>query len=98
MAALTRLGLHGALALLTLFAVTPIGFGPRATTIALAVFALAASGCSTLGYYSQSIGGHFALLNSARPVPDGLTLRMVSEPTFAPLMSMPVVSPTAWRW
>lgn len=28
------------LALLTLFAVTPIGFGPRATTIALAVFAV----------------------------------------------------------
>ncbi|SDX70817.1 osmoprotectant transport system permease protein [Modestobacter sp. DSM 44400] len=28
------------LALLTLFAVTPIGFGPRATTIALAVFAI----------------------------------------------------------
>ena len=28
------------LALLTVFAVTPIGFGPRATTIALAVFAL----------------------------------------------------------
>jgi osmoprotectant transport system permease protein len=28
------------LALLTLFAVTPIGFGPRATTIALAIFAI----------------------------------------------------------
>lgn len=28
------------------------------------------TGCGTLGYYGQSIGGHFSLLNSARPVPD----------------------------
>jgi predicted aminopeptidase len=30
------------------------------------------SGCSTLGYYAQSIGGHLDLLNSAKPVPQWL--------------------------
>jgi predicted aminopeptidase len=27
------------------------------------------SGCSTLGYYAHSVGGHLSLLNAARPVP-----------------------------
>ena len=27
------------------------------------------AGCSTLGYYAHSVGGHLELLNSARPVP-----------------------------
>jgi len=30
------------------------------------------SGCSTLGYYAQSVGGHLDLLRSARPVPQWL--------------------------
>ncbi|MEO5698777.1 MAG: aminopeptidase [Burkholderiaceae bacterium] len=30
------------------------------------------SGCSTLGYYTQSIGGHLALVGAARPVPEWL--------------------------
>ena len=30
------------------------------------------SGCASLVYYGQSLHGHFALLNSARPVPDWL--------------------------
>ncbi|HEY9239993.1 MAG TPA: aminopeptidase, partial [Burkholderiaceae bacterium] len=30
------------------------------------------SGCSTLGYYAQSVGGHLALVHAARPVPDWL--------------------------
>ena len=30
------------------------------------------SGCSTLGYYAQSIGGHLALVRAAKPVPDWL--------------------------
>ncbi|HZA94917.1 MAG TPA: aminopeptidase [Burkholderiaceae bacterium] len=30
----------------------------------------AAAGCSTLGYYAQSIDGHFAMLRAARPIPD----------------------------
>ena len=29
-----------------------------------------AGGCSTLGYYAQSIHGHFAVLEAARPIPD----------------------------
>jgi predicted aminopeptidase len=29
-----------------------------------------ASGCSTLGYYAHSVGGHLDLLRSARPVPN----------------------------
>ena len=31
------------------------------------------SGCSTLGYYAQSVGGHIELLRSARPVPQWLS-------------------------
>ena len=27
------------------------------------------TGCSTLGYYAHSVGGHLSLLNAARPVP-----------------------------
>ena len=30
----------------------------------------AAAGCSTLGYYAQSIDGHFAMLRAARPIPE----------------------------
>ncbi len=31
------------------------------------------TGCSTLGYYGQSVGGHLALVNAARPVPQWLS-------------------------
>ena len=31
------------------------------------------SGCSTVGYYAQSVGGHLGLVRSARPVPEWLT-------------------------
>ena len=48
----------------------------RGLVIAGAVVAVLAglgiSGCGSLGYYGQSIHGHFSLLNSARPVPDWL--------------------------
>jgi predicted aminopeptidase len=30
------------------------------------------SGCSTLGYYAQSVGGHLGVVRSARPVPEWL--------------------------
>ena len=30
------------------------------------------SGCSSVGYYTQSVGGHLALVNAARPVPEWL--------------------------
>ena len=35
------------------------------------VFAIAgAAGCSSFGYYAQSIQGHFAMLRAARPIPE----------------------------
>jgi predicted aminopeptidase len=37
-----------------------------AIVIAIAV----AAGCSTVGYYAQSIQGHFAMLRAARPIPE----------------------------
>jgi predicted aminopeptidase len=41
--------------------------------VALATGMLALSaGCSTIGYYAQSVGGHLALVRAARPVPDWL--------------------------
>jgi predicted aminopeptidase len=30
------------------------------------------SGCSTIGYYAQSVGGHLAIVKAAKPVPDWL--------------------------
>lgn len=43
----------------------------RLLVVAAAVLvAGAAGGCSTLGYYAQSISGHLAMLRSARPIPD----------------------------
>ena len=41
-----------------------------AGTLVLATFALALGGCSNLGYYLQSAGGHLRLMNAARPVPE----------------------------
>jgi len=45
-----------------------------ATLVAIA----AAAGCSTLGYYAQSIDGHWAMLRAARPIPD-----IVADPATA---------------
>ena len=41
-----------------------------AAAAALAVLAALAAGCSTLSYYAQSIQGHFAVREAARPIPD----------------------------
>ena len=38
------------------------------------------SGCSTLGYYAQAVGGHFTLLQSARPVADWAADPATPEP------------------
>jgi predicted aminopeptidase len=38
------------------------------------------SGCSSLGYIGQSVGGHLALLNSAKPVADWLRASDTPEP------------------
>jgi predicted aminopeptidase len=43
------------------------------TVVALVVAtACLTSGCSSLGYYAQSVGGHLAIVGSARPVADWL--------------------------
>lgn len=44
----------------------------RATVAAGLLLGLT-TGCSSLGYYAQSVGGHLKLLNAARPVPEVLT-------------------------
>ncbi|HEX6706263.1 MAG TPA: aminopeptidase [Albitalea sp.] len=48
------------------------GLGLAGTVALAAVAVCATSGCSTLGYYMHSVGGHLDLLRSARPVPDWL--------------------------
>ncbi len=42
------------------------------TAVATVVMAAALSGCSTLGYYGQAVGGHLDLLQRSRPVADWL--------------------------
>jgi predicted aminopeptidase len=36
----------------------------------IGLLAALAGGCSTIGYYAQSIGGHLSMMRSARPIPD----------------------------
>jgi predicted aminopeptidase len=48
-----------------------------ALTGVLAVAAVA--GCSTIGYYAQSISGHLAMLRSARPIPEVVADPATSE-------------------
>jgi len=38
------------------------------------------SGCSTIGYYSQAVGGHLSLVQKARPVADWLSDASTPEP------------------
>lgn len=40
--------------------------------VAAAAAVLTTSGCSTLAYYAQSVNGHLALVQAARPVPEWL--------------------------
>lgn len=44
-----------------------VGLGSIAALVGVACLT---AGCSTLGYYAQSVGGHLDLLNRARPVGD----------------------------
>lgn len=44
-----------------------------------AIATLALSGCATLGYYAQSVGGHLALLRAARPIPE-----VIADPATSP--------------
>lgn len=49
-----------------------------AGAIVLAI--VAAAGCSTVGYYAQSIQGHFAMLRAARPIPEIVADPSIGEP------------------
>lgn len=44
----------------------------RGATLLAVLAASALAGCSSLGYYAQSVGGHLALMRAARPVPQWL--------------------------
>jgi predicted aminopeptidase len=46
---------------------------------AAALVVAVAAGCSTIGYYAQSISGHLAMLHSARPIPDVIADPATSE-------------------
>ncbi len=46
------------------------GIGAAATLVALLATACLTAGCSSLGYYVQSVGGHLDLVARARPVAD----------------------------
>lgn len=47
---------------------------------AVIVAACLAAGCGTLDYYAQSVGGHLAMVNAARPVDDWLGEAATPEP------------------
>ena len=55
------------------------------TALTTALTALLLSGCSTVGYYWQSVSGHMQMLNAARPVADVLTDPQTSAPLKARL-------------
>lgn len=46
----------------------------------VALVVLLAAGCSTLGYYAQSISGHLAMMRSARPIADVLADPTTPDP------------------
>ena len=48
--------------------------------LALVAGAAAIGGCSSLGYYAQSIDGHFAMLRAARPIPEIVADPGTAEP------------------
>ena len=48
------------------------GLGGVALVLLAAGTVCLSSGCSTIGYYAQSVGGHLAIVRSARPVPEWL--------------------------
>jgi predicted aminopeptidase len=48
------------------------GFGTLGVALLAAGTVCLTSGCSTIGYYAQSVGGHLAIVRAARPVPDWL--------------------------
>jgi len=57
-----------------------IGLGSAATLAAALAASCLFSGCSTLGYYQQSIAGHVDLMQRARPLDDWLTDPLTPPP------------------
>ncbi len=53
-------------------ALTVMSLGTAGVLLLAAITVCLTSGCSTLGYYAQSVGGHLAIVRAARPVPDWL--------------------------
>jgi predicted aminopeptidase len=49
---------------------TALSLGTASVLVLVAATVCLTSGCSTLGYYAQSVGGHLAIVRAARPVPD----------------------------
>lgn len=56
---------------------------PARALQALAALGLAAmlAGCDTIGYYAQSIGGHFGVMASAQPLPDAIAAAREAKDT-----------------
>ena len=52
----------------------------RLALAGMVALAITAAGCSTLGYYAQSIDGHFAMLRAARPIPEIVADPGTAEP------------------
>ena len=48
------------------------GLGAIGVTLLAAATVCLSSGCSTLGYYAQSVGGHLGVVRAAKPVPEWL--------------------------
>jgi len=53
-------------------ALSVAGLGAVGVALLAAATVCVSSGCSTIGYYAQSVGGHLAIVRAARPVPDWL--------------------------
>jgi len=53
----------------------------RALVLAAAIIAILVSGCETLGYYSQAVGGQLALMSAARPAQE-----VIDDPSTPPAL------------
>ena len=47
-----------------------LSLGTAGVLLLAAATVCLSSGCATLGYYAQSVGGHLAIVRAARPVAD----------------------------
>ncbi len=60
-------------------ALSVAGLGSVGVALLVTAAVCFTSGCSTLGYYAQSVGGHLAMVSAARPVPAWLADPLASE-------------------